>query len=411
MSKKLPLIIVLGLLAVMLGVFIYIRQTYYPKYKWNADYRKSSAEPYGLKFLYNIIKDGEQKTTVIYNRALHVLDTNATGANFIAIGSGLEIDSIAAAQLYDFAAKGNRVLISTDNAPLELLKLFVPIGEHIYNYLAIPDSNVNITFSHKKRFPEKLHFHYQFYKHKSKMYWQSYRQSYFNTSLSDFGFEAISMLNDTTVNGFYVQCGDGLIVVHANPILFTNYCFITPDGLKHANNYLSFLHTKGPTYWYDDQGTPPADFAEPRKNPLKLLFSHPYLQWGWYLLLITVLLYLIFRSKREQRVIPLLPVNTNSSIEYTKAIGILYYRSKKHHFLVNELNTIFLAEIRSRYNIRTDLPQQELAEQIAQRSGVKKENVSYLLKQFKFLKNWTDADASELQDLFTHIEEFNKTRK
>jgi hypothetical protein len=411
MSKNLPFFTIVALIILIVGGFVYYQKNYVAKYRWFEDYGKNSEQPYGLHLLYSAIKDGEQGTTIIYNQALHVLDTTAANMNFISVSPDADIDSVMADQLISFAAKGNNVFIASTYSPLKILRNFIPVGEYINNFRSVRDSNATITFAGEKPGSgKKFSFHFQFYKKRSLHYWKAYNNSYFQANLAPYGFDAFSYLNDTTVNCFVLQHGKGKIIVHSNPLLFTNYYLCTKEGLEHTNKLLSLLHN-GPTYWYDGSYNSKYDYAEPHKNPLKLLFSHPYLKWGWYLFLANILLYLLFRSKREQRIIPLMPANNNASIEYTRAIGELYFRSKKHFYLVNELYTIFLAEVRNRYHIRTDIPQAELTEQISQRSGVGAESVQYLFKQFKLLRNRPDAELQELTDLYRHIEDFNKKRK
>jgi hypothetical protein len=185
---------------------------------------------------------------------------------------------------------------------------------------------------------------------------------------------------------------------------------IKKNGFQHANNLLSQLHN-GPTYWDDPNALETKNSKTTNGNPLKFLFSHIYLKWAWYLLLITIGLYLIFRSKREQRIIPLMPVNTNTSIEFTKAIGTLYFQNKGHRHIANEMYMIFLSDIRSRYNIFTDIAEMDLIDQLTMRSGINKSIIYNLFNKFKYVRLDPESNSDDLIRLFDDLENYNKKRK
>lgn len=411
MRRSTPLIVFLILVVGGIVTILYYKKTYFPKYNWNVDYRKTSDQPHGLKLFYNIIKNQKTETTLLYNQSYELLDTNLTNSNFIFVGDDFYVDSTAALYLLKYVEKGNRVLISSNYCPMELVCRFVPVGDSIYGYTERLDSVVSLDFSGDTvPYPSKLSFHYQYLKDTLAVNWSVYGIRYFKDTLAQYGLIPFSIYNDSCVNSFYVKRGKGKIIFHANPVLFTNFYMVTENGFRHANNYLSQLH-KGPTYWDDPYSVQQNNSRAGSNNPLKFLFSHPYLKWAWYLFLITIVLYLIFRSKREQRIIPLMPVNTNASIEYTKAIGTLYFQSKGHNPVANEMYMIFLSEVRSRYGIFTDIAETDLIDQLSLRSGINKSVLFNLFKQFKYVRNNEDATADDLIILYNAIEYYHKKRK
>ena len=88
-------------------------------------------------------------------------------------------------------------------------------------------------------------------------------------------------------------------------------------------------------------------------SPLKYILSQPPLAWGWYILLGMAVLYLIFRAKRRQRVIPVLEKNENTSLEFINTIGRLYFIQNNHRQLALEKMKLFLGFIREHYHLPT----------------------------------------------------------
>ncbi len=410
-KKSLPLVIIIALVLAMVLGFIYLRNTYFPKYSWYENYSKTSEEPYGMKLFYDVLKGQEFPLTVLYNRNYQILDTNQQNSTLVYVGHEYDIDSVDVHYLLKFVEKGNRVFVTSNITPLKILREFVPVGDTISGCDSRRDSVVYISYANKNvPFPGRARFTFLNLKDTVANDWSVYGQTYFKQLHDYYGFEAFSFLNDTSVNAFYISHGKGRFYFHANPVLFTNYYFVQEKGYHHAVNILSQLH-HGPIYWDEPYNYKPGTNSESvGRSPLKFLFSHPYLKWAWYLLLATILLYLVFRSKREQRIIPLLPTNENSTIEYVKAIGTLYFKSSEQKHIANEMYIVFLADIRSRYNLVTNIQEAELIQQLASRSGVNIRIIENLFKKFKKVRS-ENTGGDSLIELYNAIENFNKKRK
>lgn len=412
MNRNLTLILFSVFVVGSFVAYIYYKKNYFPKYDWTVEYKKKSNQPYGLKLFYTTVKNQKSNVTLLNNQSYNLLDTNLINSNFIIVGDDFWVDSIDTPHLLKYVEKGNRLFIASNICPLEVIRNFVPIGDSIYGYKEQRDSLVSVSFSKDNAVPyfKKMSFHYQELKDTAVRFWSIYKMQYFKDTLANYNFVPFSVLNDSNINAFYIPHGKGKIIVQANPILFTNYYMIQENGFKHANNFLSQLH-QGPIYWYDS-GNMKTNFSENKMaNPLKFLFSHTYLKWAWFLFLITILLFLIFRSKREQRIIPLMPINTNASIEFAKAIGTLYFQNKGHNHIANEMYTIFLSDIRSRYNISTDVAETELVDQLAIRSEINKAILYHLFKKFKDIRFNSKADTNDLISLYNAVENYHKKRK
>lgn len=411
-KKNIPIIIFALVAVIVIAAFIFVRKYYLPKYSWYENYSKTSEQPYGSKLFYTLLKDRDLPLTVIYNRNYHLLDTNLTNSNLIFLGAGYDVDSADAKTLLKFVEKGNHVFVASGYVPLKILREFVPVGDSIYGCTHVRDSVVYVSYKNAKvPFPQKIRFQYQNLKDTVATYWSVYNQTYFKELHDKYGYEAFSFLNDTNINAFFIPHGKGRLYFHTNPVLFTNYYLAQQRGYAHTANMLAQLHN-GPVYWDEpDSYKPGAESDSPGKSPLKFLFSHPYLRWAWYLLLVTVFLYLVFRSKREQRIIPLMPSNVNTTIEYVKAIGTLYFKSGEQRYIANEMYIVFLSEIRSRYNLATNIQEADLIDQLSVRSGVNKRILENLFKKFKKLRSESNAGGDDLVELYNAIENYNKKRK
>lgn len=407
MNRNVVVILFIAVLVGVISVFYYYIKQYSPKYSWTENYKRINDQPYGLKVFYELLEE-ENDITVIKSAFNDKLDTSVTNSSYIVFGNHLYIDSLRAVHILKFVKNGNSALIASNGAPLEITRMLLPETDTIRGYDFPLDSLVMISFKNKSP-EEKLSLHYQFLKDTLSCYWGVYDTVYFNDTLSNYEFEAVSFLNNK-VNCYSFNWGKGKVIIHSNPILFTNYNIIQKDGFKNINKILSNLNS-GAIYWDEISQKPAYEFNQnglPTGNPLQFLFSHYTLRWGWYLFLITILIYLLFRTKREQRIIPILPKNINSTIEYTKAIGVLYFQKGQHKLIANEMHLILLADLRSRYNIVTTIEEPELISQVSVKSGIKEDVITKLFRHFRKVRFSPMANSKDLINLHNAVEFYYK---
>ena len=410
MSRNIVAILIVAILVAAITGFYYYAKQYSPEYSWSENYNKGSDQPYGLKVLYDLLEDGNRDITTISRSFIEKLDTTQTNTNYIAFGRKLYIDSLKASHILKYVENGNTAFLACKKSPLELISFIVPSTDIIPPYGHINDSVVSVSL--KKNSKHKLNFHYQALKDTTTRHWSIYNDAYFNDSLMGYGVKPISFVNNK-INSFYFNYGKGKVVIHASPILFTNYNLIQKNGLINANNILSHLNS-GDIYWdaisQNNYGGANQEFSS-SNNPMRFLFSHYTLRWGWYLFLITVLVYLMFRTKREQRIIPILQKNSNSTIEYTKAIGVLYFQKGEHKLIGSEMYLLFLADLRSRYHIVTTIDEPQLIDQIIVQSGVDEKSINKLFLLFRKVRFSPMANSKDLINLHNEIAIYNKSKK
>jgi hypothetical protein len=380
-----------------------------PKYNWDTEYNLKSDRPYGLRTFHDLMKEQGHEMEAYPAEDYYLIDTTQTNASLIMIDSYIEMDSFTVRHLLDFVKNGNSMFVALEETPYELLSHFVPSIDSS-GYKKFHMQAINVGFMEDGLpFNDKLRFHYQFLKRVDVYGWGGYTHDNFKNRIAGENVKPISFFNDTIINCFYVPYGKGKVVFHTNPILFTNYNLIKKDGYKNASNVLSHLNG-GKIIWYQYSYFDQNDDHNRGTNPLKFLFSHYTLKAGWYVLIASILIFLLFRSKREQRIIPVIYKHKNASIEYAKAVGSLYYKRRSHSGIANELYAVFLSDIRTRYQIVTSGEQKLLIERISQKSEVSTDILEDLFKHFD-ARHDVNATPRQLIKLHKALENFNKIKK
>lgn len=172
---------------------------------------------------------------------------------------------------------------------------------------------------------------------------------------------------------------------------FSNFYVKEAEGLDYADKVLAYLN-KGPIYWdhYSDfesayrrtwgRRPPRTTRSIQADSPLQYILSQPPLAWAWYVGLSLAVLYLLFRAKRKQRIIPILEPNTNTSMEFIATIGQLYFRQNSHRKLAIQKWRLFLGFVRDRYHLPTRELDDAFIGKLAERSGIDKETLQPIFR-------------------------------
>lgn len=155
------------------------------------------------------------------------------------------------------------------------------------------------------------------------------------------------------------------------------------------------------------------DSVEPTisRSPLEHLLTNQALLWAYLILLIMGVLYVIFRAKRKQRVIPLVEKDKNSSKEFVDTVSSLYLSKNQHRNLAIQKRKNFLHFVRNRYHINTNELDEKFEERLAHNSGIKKDEITEILTNFKELDSGRSFSKKKLIELHQLIEKFHTNCK
>lgn len=373
-------------------------------FDWTKNYSAFGSQPYDIKVMYQLLKNRNQGFEVITNN-LHEKLTNNGKSNLLFIGYDTKHDSSGIEWLLKYVKNGNNVYFFTEEAPEELL--FRLYGSIYSAYYYVREQyEVDIQFENES---SSTTFDYEFRHEKQVNTWEyiDIDTQYIRSDTKP--PVVLSTFNDTLSNFIRIDYGEGHFYLNSIPLLFTNFHMVKKEGFEHAEKVFSTL-LDGPVLWDRSRYHVQEEISSKNSSPLKILFSHPSLKWAWYSLLLGVLLYILFRSKRMQRIIPVLAQNRNDSVEFIKNLGILFFRKGTHDLMAAEMYSLFLSDVRGRYKIDTNLEQKELESQIAKRSGLAESTIDELMVLFEIRFN-EFVKAPELISLHKALNNYYKTRK
>ncbi|HEY4788873.1 MAG TPA: hypothetical protein VIH57_22645 [Bacteroidales bacterium] len=381
-TTKIVLIIVVAVLLLFFALF-YLLKGYMPKYRWDENYGYKNEQPYGTKLIFDVLSASRpaKNFTVINGSPENYLKGTDSTALYLFIGAEFYTDSINSEAFMDFVKRGNNVFISGKGATHYLFQFLTDSKYPTLYHETYSDTTVRVTFT-KNITDSVFTFDYRFANLVINHNWSGYERAFITDTLSVYGFEPVSHINMGLIDCFRVKYGKGWFIFHFNPVLFTNYYLSKEKGLNYVNSLLSD-YQKPKIYWDEfSKNQLGSGQGISHETPLRFILSERSLRWTWYLIMLFILLFVIFNSKRKQAYIPLLPSNRNTTVEYITAIATLHYQNNSLEFLAEEIMKQFLAFVKHKYGISPNLDKNEIARQLAPLSSVEYEAINNLFKRY-----------------------------
>lgn len=405
--------------ALVLAVLFFLFWPRGERMNWAETYRPDSAQPYGTQVVHELLKDqaGSDRFVIVKDSLIGALGKwEESPANFVFIGSGMWLDSLEEVHLINFAKKGNTVFLSSPVMPFVFLEQLLPEYcdldrmEAEGAYFTDTSATVSLTHPGWEKSGMELRFLYP-------EGIPEYDWHHLDPVLSCMGI-VLGRLNGYEANFLKIPLGEGTVLLHTTPLAFSNYFIREEAGLDYAEKVLAYLN-EGPVYWdrysdYEAASRREWGLDQPRttrtvsgEGPLQYILSQASLAWGWYVGLAMALLFLLFRAKRKQRIIPVLEPNTNTSMEFIATIGQLYFRQNNHRKLALQKWKLFLGFIRDRYHLSTRDLDEAFINKLSERSGLEEASLSPLFRLARniersevFLSENTLIDLHKLLDHF-----------
>ena len=111
---------------------------------------------------------------------------------------------------------------------------------------------------------------------------------------------------------------------------------------------------------------------------------------------------MIFNAKRRQRVIPIIKPLPNTTVDFTKTIGNLYYQEGNHQNLIDKKIIYFLERVRNEYLIDTAVLDENFIKKLHAKTGKDIKDIEHLVYLINYQKK------SYHQSIETDLIEINK---
>lgn len=438
------------------------------KIKWDETYEHqiddAATSPMDVSMLRSLLPAAQFKVQDIKAKLAFSLPKEGEGENYVFVGEAIELDSNDVKHLKSFIERGNTAFIASKYISKRLLRHYFeaknvapteeemlatendniqseenetlnenedgnpeetnnensailpePIHEfesYSSEYLTFKDSSLNICSFFPDTFCYKTGFYNAVMENRFPANYYHFTH-YFKSGLVK-NVVALGNAQGSFNNFLLLPYGKGRLILHSMPILFTNVELQDNQGKIYIEKALS--HLKGEKVYWDkgnqtsinnarrlDLETSP--FQQRGNNILKYVMGHESLAYAWFTLLGVAILFLIFGTKRRQRIIPVLVTKTNSTLSYLQALGRLYFFQQNHTGLAQMQAKHFMSFVRQRYGIPTTSLDNQFITKLSQKSNIAEQHIKAIIDDVNYVNQFA-IDESFLTGIHKKLEYF-----
>lgn len=384
-------------------VFMMIAEVTKPKaLNWRDSFSAADKIPLGCYVLFNELETFSEGDVLISEKSIYEylkkIDTTAS-KSLVFINNRIGFDKEESDALIDFVEKGNSVFISSTYFYGNVLDTLNIAVQGQYTNLYKKESVSEFTSPSLKD--------------NNRVFKDVIENSHFvsidtlnTTILGTITTKDEDDIEQTNINFIKVAVGDnnGQFILHTNPFAFTNY-HLLDDKEDYAATVLSYL-PKQQIIWDNN-------YKSGRKvitSPLRYILQHTALKWAFYISMFGLILFIIFRGKRTQRIIPVINKLENATVDFTRTIGELYFQYGDFTNIIDKKIQYFLEFVRTNYYLDTNKLSSAFIEKLAVKSTNTKEDAKALVDYLVFLKSKNNNSEQELIELNKKIEHFTKQK-
>lgn len=355
---------------------------------WNPSYSKNDKIPYGSYILYEELNALFPKSKIeTTNLPFYNLDKSKkiVNKNIIIICSYFAPDKLDSKIIFDMVKKGNDVFIAANSFGQELtdtFKLYVN-----YKFWGVFDST-EVNFVNPMLHREN---DYKFTQGNNDHYFTSY-----DTSKS----KVLGTNSFDYANYIKIKYGNGNLFLSTLPNAYTNY-----NLLKSNRDYVfkSLSYLKDRDVIWDEYYKEVNKYSS---TPLRYILSQPALKWAYFTFLFAMIFFIIFKGKRDQRVIPVIKPLSNTTLEFIQTIGNVYFKQSNHKNIAEKRITYFLEYLRSKYSFKQIAYNEESIVRLSEKSLVDNNEIRKLFNLFNLIEVSSSIKSETLKEVNNQIENF-----
>ena len=398
MKQVLLIVLAVLLIIVLLGsLFLEVREE--PNIPWRGDYHHKKKNAYDLYVFTELLKKryGEENYAYHNGMDLSYLQEETSGL-LVCLERRFSLDTFTSNHLEDFLARGGEALFISEYVSLVGGSMVQQVSQRVTTSDSIisvhwPEGQVD-SFTVKNQADTLISARIN-----------SFEELDFNDSL----YTDLAFHQDTLPIYRSFAEYEGTIAFHSMPSLFTNIATSNDDYLRHFNRTLQIFESDK-VLFHDNlaAGMRRGRQGRSRNSSLKYIMEEPALRWAYYLLLISLLLHILFSSKRRQKQIELIPPVKNTSMEYVRTTSDLFMAQDQNRKLVPHMGNNFYRYVASKYFISKD--DANFHNLLHKKSGIETKILNRITKGIDTAKNYEFTD-DQLINLYKDIEFFHQNCK
>lgn len=348
-------------------------EPFYSSSKWASAPQLGSKDPYGLYVFEQLLIASGKFTEFndIYDHRLMDSILQNNDQLFMFVGNQFAITETESNELLNAVSQGNELFVSANKFPNHFLKhLFNRSSLTFYAEDSVVISTQNNDYS--------MYFLYE--QDTLGAIWRVFPIVPSTTTV----YSKIKNIP----NYIAYPYGDGTIYLHSNALVFQNFQLLRKQGKEYMKEIIQPVKNSK-IQWlayadYVPYEREPEEFDSNERSLLALVFQYKSLRWAFFITTIGLILFFLFRSKREQPVIPIYKETANIGMSFVDTVAGLYFAENKTSRLRKILLRNFYTAVQNHFFI--DLSKrvsEKTVRVLSEKSKVSFTKVDWLVKQLE----------------------------
>lgn len=354
---------------------------------WERKYQTNEKDPYGLFLFTTLLQAHIDTSKNIYSIKnwieLDSLTSIKEKSTMVFVGNQFGLQNHEIDTILSKVKKGSDLFLSYNVLTNNINERIFKSQELSYDYA----DSINV-FVGKSRFTQ-----FYLYQNDTVAYpWKAFLE----VEPIDSAYQYLSSFMEMP-NFLRIKHGKGFIYVHTNPEFFFNYQLKRPDGFRYSSFVINQFSKDRPVYLlelgrlldnYGEEDTEKQEGTEGQKDDsyLQFLLKSPALMVAMGLTLFGLIIFLLFRSKRLQPIVPYIPKKKNMSLEFADTITSIYAAKQYPYGLLQVQRKNFLETIQKHFFVdlsRKETDRERELQILAQKSTVSIDEIQELLALFE----------------------------
>jgi len=365
-------------------------------------FSKIDKNPFGASIMYKSVAKLFHQNTIQLNKEKlekSLSGNSDTGQLYINISKNFYLTKEDLNEALNFVHNGNSMFVASENFDTAFLKTMGLTKEINQNrFGSIMDMRNTAVHLSNEFFSDTNSFSYFYFP----------LDHYFG-STKDSVPNILGMGEYERPNFVILFYGRGRIYIHCEPRVFSNYFLLQQKNLNYLQQVLSFVPAKPTNIFWDNyyfkRNTAPTANG---KKGLAVLLQYPAMAWAFWLVILLLAVYLLFGSKRRQRIIQPLPSNVNTTVAFTETISRLYLQQKDNRSMADKIILYFMEHIRNQYFLNTQQLNELFLTTLSRKSNRSIEDTTKLFKTINTIQQSDNINDQQLLSLNKQIENFYK---
>ena len=377
------------------GLFVIVKLLSPKNYDWTITFAHDDKNPYGAYAFSNLLPEVFPNRTISHSyKTLYEIKDSLDGVeNIVIISSSFSADKEDSKTLLQHVEKGGSVFISaeyflghfSDTLSLKTYDYFFKSGniftKRDTSYLKFANAQLDTL--------DEFH----------------YRRDNIHNYFSQFDTTGTTVVAKNDYNypvTIRMKIGKGNLILNCTPLIFSNIYLLPSNNHQFVSKTLSYLPIQN-VMWTEYYHLGRMEST----TPLRFILTSEPLRWGYYIAIISILMFMLFEMKRKQRIIPIVKPLANTTLEFVGTIGNLYYQSGEHKSIAEKKIHFFMDQLRTKYWLTTTHLDEPFVSMASKKTGRSEEEVQQLIGVINSIRSKEKISEQELIDLNNRIEKFN----